>query len=55
MFTFRNLVKQINQGLIGLQRFRREARQRAAEVGAIKGSVLIDFSGPTNSSLVNGP
>ena len=37
-------AEQIDQGLIRLQSLRREARQGAAEVGAVEGRVLVDLA-----------
>lgn len=38
-------AKQIDRGLIGLESLRCEARQSAAEVGAVKGRVFVDLAG----------
>ncbi len=43
-FSAAILAEQIDQGLIRLQRLRREARQGAAEVGAVEGGVLVDLA-----------
>src|SRR5208283_3178801 len=45
LLPFSNRAKQINQGLIRLERLRRKARQRAAEVGAVKLRVFVNFAG----------
>ena len=39
------MLKQIDQRLIGLARFRREPRQRIAEVGAVERRVVVDLAG----------
>src|ERR1035441_3301589 len=41
LLPFSNGAKQINQGLIRLERLRREAREGAAEVGFIEGRFLV--------------
>ena len=38
------LAEQIDQGLIRLEGLRREARQRAAEVGAVELRVFVDLA-----------
>src|SRR6266571_5370640 len=39
-----DLAQQIHQGLIRLESLRREARERAAEVGAVERRVFVDLS-----------
>src|SRR4028118_1000721 len=44
LLLFCNAAEQIDQGLIRLESIRREARQSAAEVGAVKGGVFVDLA-----------
>ena len=44
-FPLCDAAQQIDQGLIRLESLGREARQGAAEVGAVEGRVLIDLAG----------
>src|ERR1700733_8088714 len=44
LLSFRDTVEQMNQGLICFERFRSEARQGTAEVGAVEGGVLVDLA-----------
>src|SRR5271157_2284640 len=39
-----NAAEQINQGLIRLESLRREARESAAEVGAVESRVFVDLA-----------
>ena len=44
LLTFCDAAEQVNQGLIRLESLRREARQGAAEVGAVEGRFFIDLA-----------
>ena len=44
LLLFCHAAKQIDQGLIRLESLRCEARQSAAEVGAVKGRVFVDLA-----------
>src|SRR5262245_60785186 len=44
LLPFRDLAKQINQGLIRLPSLRRKAREDVAEVGTVERSVFVDLS-----------
>jgi len=44
LFPFRDTGEQMNQGLIGLEGLRREARQGAAEVGTVELRIFIDLA-----------
>src|SRR5208282_461444 len=44
ILPFCDAAEQINQGLIRLESLRREARQGAAEIGAVEGRVFIDLA-----------
>src|SRR3982751_126231 len=44
LLPFGDAAEQIDQGLIRLERLRREAWQGAAEVGAVEGRVLVDLA-----------
>ena len=52
-FRSRDLAEQIDQGLIRLQRLRREAREGAAEVGAVEGCVFSSIL-PVRKPLPSG-
>ena len=44
LLSFGNAAEQINQGLIRLESLLSEARQGAAEVGAVEGGVFVDLA-----------
>jgi hypothetical protein len=44
LLPFCDAAEQFNQNLIGLERLWREARERAAKVGAVEGRVLVDLA-----------
>ena len=45
LLASRDLAEQVDQGLVRLDRLRREARDGVAEVGAVEGRVLVDLAG----------